>query len=635
MTEEKKAEQASEEDWGIEKPKSGIAIETKVGLCLICILLSAFGLVVYQKINRPQEDLAVNSPAGETSGEEQSQAPDPFAEEGAPATDESQQMASQSNEFNAFDSEPAAGNSGFSTPQEEQSNPFGDAQQQPQAADQFASGGFNNQSEPQQASEMASTQADNGFQEFDPPAASGNEFADASQNQFSSEMPQQPEPAAFDPGQQDPFAGGDQFAQQPAAESTAQAMPQQNEFNSGAASEFSPQPADAGFNDAGFSEPQAGQEMAQTPANEFGGEADPFGGGAAQQEQAMQQPQQPAENAFDEFGSSESMNASQMPEADPFAKKSAKVNITEISSQGNADAFGDAGFSQSEPQASAQELENAFGPEPSAEMASQEFEPPQSAEFSEPDPVQNQERFGDFRAEEFSAQQAESVTTVKRPAAAIDSGTFRDSEMSAEQMPQAQGLFDQPAPVQEVSTREFDTQVTEVFSQKPAVATGGEYVVQNGENFWTISKKLYGSGRYFQMLAEINRSRVSDPRKMRPGLKLIAPDQATMVAQYDARHKASQKTVSEFSGQVATRKPGKPSGFFISQDGRPMYRVGGNDTLTDISQKHLGRSSRWYQIYQINRQRLQNPNKLQIGTELQLPYDASRVSLVPGNGSSR
>ncbi|MCA9015433.1 MAG: LysM peptidoglycan-binding domain-containing protein, partial [Planctomycetaceae bacterium] len=269
-------------------------------------------------------------------------------------------------------------------------------------------------------------------------------------------------------------------------------------------------------------------------------------------------------------------------------------------------------------------------------MANQQFEQPQAAEFNEPNPSQNEERFGNFRAEEFSAQQAESVTTVKRPAAAIDSGTFRDSEMTAEQLPpQARGLFDGPAPVREVSTQEFGSQQEEVFNQRPAVAAGGEYIVQDGENFWTISKKLYGSGRYFQLLAEINRSRVNDPRKMRPGLKLITPDRSAIDAQYQARHKASQTTVAEFSGQEGVRKQSKPSGFFISQDGRPMYRVGSSDTLTDISQKHLGRSSRWYQIYQINRQRLQNPNKLQIGTELQLPYDASRVSLVPGNSSSR
>lgn len=630
MTEEKKAEQAPEEDWGVEKPKSGIAIETKVGLCLICILLSAFGLVVYQKINRPQEDLAVNSPADTTPEEGQLTKPDPFGE-GNLETGATGQVASQSNGFETPMDQAGGGDSGFSTPQEEQGNPFAEPKPGAQGADQFAQNAFDNQSEPQQATEIAANQADNGFQQFDSPAGGSNEFANPAQNEFQSEMQNQTEPAAFDQGQKDPFSGSDQFAQQPVAAS--QAASQQNDFNTGSESEFAPP---AGGVDSGLMEQPAGQEFAQSPAaNTFQDDSDPFGGAAAEQGQAMQQqPQQPAENAFDEFGSSDSLNAEQMQNTEAFPAKTAKVNITEISSPSSANAFGDAGFSENEAQVPAAQLEEAFGQETPG-MSNQQFDQPQASEFSEPTPGQNEERFGDFQAEEFSAQQAESVTTVKRPAAAIDSGTFRDSEMTAEQAPQARGLFDSPAPVREVSTQKFGSQQEDVFTQRPAVAVGGEYTVQNGENFWTISKKLYGSGRYFQLLAEVNRSRVSDPRKMRPGLKLIAPDRSAIDAQYQARHKATQTTVSEFAGKDAVRKPSKPTGFFISQDGRPMYRVGSSDTLTDISQKHLGRSSRWFQIYQINRQRLQNPNKLQIGTELQLPYDASRLSLVPGNSSSR
>ncbi|WP_339732159.1 LysM peptidoglycan-binding domain-containing protein [uncultured Gimesia sp.] len=631
MTEEKKAEQASEEDWGVEKPKSGIAIETKVGLCLICILLSAFGLVVYQKINRPQEDLAVNGPADVTSEDDQSAKADPFVE-GSAEADATGQVASQSNEFDALGNGSSGDNAGFSTPQEERGNPFAEQQPGAQGTDQFAQNAFDNQSEPQQATEMAANQTDNGFQQFDTPAGASNEFANPAQNEFQNEMQKQPEPAAFDNGQQDPFSGADQFAQQPAGADASQAAPQQNNFNVGSESEFAPPAAGV---DSGLMEQSGEQEFAQSPAaNAFQGESDPFGGAAAGQGQAMQQPQQPAENAFDEFGSSESLNDGQMQNREEFPAKTAKVNITEISSPSDANSFSDADFSQDERQVPAPQPENAFEQETPA-MANEQFEQPQASGLNEPTPSQNEERFGNFQPEEFSAQQAESVTTVKRPAAAIDSGAFRGSEMTAEQVPQAQGLFDGPAPVREVSTQKFSSQQEAMFNQRPAVATGGEYTVQNGENFWTISKKLYGSGRYFQLLAEINRSRVSDPRKMRPGLKLIAPDQVAIDAQYQARHKSTQTTISEFSGKGATRKPGKPTGFFISQDGRPMYRVGSSDTLTDISQKHLGRSSRWYQIYQINRQRMQNPNKLQIGTELQLPYDASRVSLVPGKSSSR
>ncbi len=629
MTEEKKSEKtATEEDWGVEKPKSGIAIETKVGLCLICILLSAFGLVVYQKINRPQEALAVNGPAENASETDQQKEPDPFAEGNSDAT---AQVAGQSAGM-----ESQTGNSGFSTPPEgqNQENPFAMQQPASQGGDQFARDAFANQGEPQRPVEIAAKQADQGFQQFDPPAGSNNEFANPAQNEFQADLQkQQTEPATFDNAKGDPFSGADQFAQQPGA--NPQTASQQNAFNSEPQTEFSP--AAEGAN-SGLMEQPAANEFAQAAGGATGAvqvEEDPFGGAAVQPEQTMPaQPQQSAENGFDNFGLVEETNSAQMQNSEELPAKTAKVKITDISSSKEFGSFDDPGFSQSEPQPSTTQNEKAFSQEmPAADT--QEFEQPTVSEFNEGSPNQNEERFGNFRAEEFSAQQAESVTTVKRPAAAIDTGSFRDDEVTAQQVPQARGLFDGPAPVREVSTQEFGSQQETVFSQKPAVHTGGEYTVENGENFWTISKKLYGSGRYFQLLAEINKNRVSDPRKMKPGLKLLTPDRASIDAQYQARHKATRTTVTEFAGSGAVRKPNKPAGFFISQDGRPMYRVGGSDTLTDISQKHLGRSSRWYQIYQINRDNLQNPNKLQIGTELQLPYDASRVSLVPGNSSSR
>ncbi len=62
-----------------------------------------------------------------------------------------------------------------------------------------------------------------------------------------------------------------------------------------------------------------------------------------------------------------------------------------------------------------------------------------------------------------------------------------------------------------------------------------------------------------------------------------------------------------------------------------MYRVGSDDTLTGIAQRHLGRASRWTEIYDQNRDVLKTPNDLTLGTVIRLPDDASRLSLVPEN----
>lgn len=82
-------------------------------------------------------------------------------------------------------------------------------------------------------------------------------------------------------------------------------------------------------------------------------------------------------------------------------------------------------------------------------------------------------------------------------------------------------------------------------------------------------------------------------------------------------------------------KPKQPSGILFNQQGYPMFRIGETDTLTSIASDHLGRASRWQQVYNMNRDQLQSPDKLQIGMLLKLPADASRVPLVDRTSSLR
>lgn len=153
------------------------------------------------------------------------------------------------------------------------------------------------------------------------------------------------------------------------------------------------------------------------------------------------------------------------------------------------------------------------------------------------------------------------------------------------------------------------------------------YTVANGDNYWSISRKAYGSARYFRALDAYNRYRISHPKRMRPGMKVLVPKLSVLVERYPQfcpGHRGGGRLAAE-----------RPSGFFLDQTGRPMYRVGKSDTLGGIAQKHLGRASRWIQIYRLNEGRIKNAKQLTIGTELRLPRDASRISVAPGRGVVR
>lgn len=147
------------------------------------------------------------------------------------------------------------------------------------------------------------------------------------------------------------------------------------------------------------------------------------------------------------------------------------------------------------------------------------------------------------------------------------------------------------------------------------------HVVESGDSFWTIAREHYGAGRYFNALAAYNQVRIPNPQSIRPGMKVMVPDVAVLEQRYP------QLTGGTYSpGQ--TDRP-QPSGFFVER-GTPMYRVGKGDTLSGIAHRHLGRASRWIQIYGMNQGQLTNGGSLKVGMVLRLPADASQVSAVSG-----
>jgi nucleoid-associated protein YgaU len=147
------------------------------------------------------------------------------------------------------------------------------------------------------------------------------------------------------------------------------------------------------------------------------------------------------------------------------------------------------------------------------------------------------------------------------------------------------------------------------------------HIVKSGESFWTIARQHYGAGRYFNALAAYNQARIPNPQTIRPGMKVMVPDASVLQQRYP------QLTGGTYSpGQ--TDEPA-PSGLFVER-GQPMYRVGKGDTLSEIAHKHLGRASRWIQIYGMNQGQLTNGGSLKVGMVLRLPSDASQTVAVPG-----
>jgi nucleoid-associated protein YgaU len=157
----------------------------------------------------------------------------------------------------------------------------------------------------------------------------------------------------------------------------------------------------------------------------------------------------------------------------------------------------------------------------------------------------------------------------------------------------------------------------------PVARTQGQNHVVVGENdsYWALSKRVYGTPSYFHALAKYNSSRIKDPNRLKAGMKVLTPERQELEALFP--HLVSGTA----SGGTAAQDV--KSGLSWDVQGVPSYRVGESDTLTGIAQAHLGRASRWVQIYEMNRKVVSDPKTLRPGTVLRLPADASRVRLVP------
>jgi nucleoid-associated protein YgaU len=178
------------------------------------------------------------------------------------------------------------------------------------------------------------------------------------------------------------------------------------------------------------------------------------------------------------------------------------------------------------------------------------------------------------------------------------------------------------------------------------------YTVAPNDNYWTISRRLYGTSRYYAALTRHNQDRIPDPQRLRPGMLVATPPAAVLEQRYPESIEKSARAASPAAGTAREAGDGKPwfgppaaprnasrapretekaggSGYFYGRAGEPLYRIGPDDTLGSIAQKHLGRFSRWHELYEQNRDVLKSPDNLTVGTVIRLPLDSSRVGVVP------
>lgn len=191
------------------------------------------------------------------------------------------------------------------------------------------------------------------------------------------------------------------------------------------------------------------------------------------------------------------------------------------------------------------------------------------------------------------------------------------------------------------------------------VVTPAPHIVQRNENFWTISRKYYGTGRYYKALWAANRQKVAAVDELYVGTSIIIPpeeslDRSLIEPPSSSRSKSQlRRTSASVRTQDGANAPSRsrsevlvdlPANGDTRGDGLdqpsnddvtasrsarrradlPQYRVRANDTLRNIARSRLDDATRAREIADLNEGviRYDSSGNLIPGQILRLPEDA-------------
>ena len=152
----------------------------------------------------------------------------------------------------------------------------------------------------------------------------------------------------------------------------------------------------------------------------------------------------------------------------------------------------------------------------------------------------------------------------------------------------------------------------EIWQQPTVVPVDGKYTAQPNDNFYTISRKVYGAGAYFRALAKFNADKYPTASQIRIGDIVQTPPVDTLEGRYpELCPKPEHRDAAKKRSQALAKR---------SLAGRRIYVVQEGDNLFDIARFELGARARVAELIELNRDVLGNQiNYLTPGMRLVLP----------------
>lgn len=175
------------------------------------------------------------------------------------------------------------------------------------------------------------------------------------------------------------------------------------------------------------------------------------------------------------------------------------------------------------------------------------------------------------------------------------------------------------------------TPAADTWQQPTVTPVDGKYSAQPNDNFYTISKKVYGSGAYYKALAKYNADKYPTANQIRIGDVVQTPPVGTLEGRYpEMCPKPEHRDAAKRRSEALTGR---------SLVGRRVYVVQEGDNLFDIARFELGARAKVAELIELNRDVLGNQiNYLTPGMRLVLPEDndgGSKVTQRPTTNTLR
>jgi nucleoid-associated protein YgaU len=154
---------------------------------------------------------------------------------------------------------------------------------------------------------------------------------------------------------------------------------------------------------------------------------------------------------------------------------------------------------------------------------------------------------------------------------------------------------------------------------KPAAPPAGAktHKVAAGESLWVIAEDYYGDGHLWKRIRDANPG--IDENKLQEGQVLVIPPKEG-AAKPAAPTTPPAPPATPPGAAAKPADPNKPADSAAKPKARKAtYRVEAGDTLVSIARAILKDGERWREIYELNKDRIKDPDRLLVGTELKLP----------------